>query len=237
MQNTETILEGYSDLEKGAYLGAIASLATADKEASEEELEYISQLADSASLSEEQKTVVLNAATEISGDELSSCLEILKKSELKYSLVADLMAFAKSDQNYSEEEQQSVHKIAQALNLDQQQFALLDQFAEKTSAQEIPTDQKEQSGFLSSLGLKEKLEKAGINPGNLMKGLIGIAGPMILAGIMRGGFGKRGGSGGMFNSGGMLGGGGLGSLIGMLSGGRGLGSAGGLLGRVLGGRF
>ena len=34
MEQNETILSGYSDTEKGAYLGAIASLATADRQAS-----------------------------------------------------------------------------------------------------------------------------------------------------------------------------------------------------------
>ena len=41
MTTPTTILSGYSDMEKGAYLGAIASISTADRSASEEELEYI----------------------------------------------------------------------------------------------------------------------------------------------------------------------------------------------------
>src|SRR5690242_10320231 len=108
MSENQTILEGYSDLEKGAYLGAIASLATADRQASDEELEYIQQLADSANLSPEQQQIVRDAATELSGEELNRCLDVLKNSQLKYSLVTDLMAFAKSDQDYSEAEQQSI---------------------------------------------------------------------------------------------------------------------------------
>ena len=46
--NTTTVLEGYSDQEKGAYLGAVASIATADRQASAEELEYISALCDAS---------------------------------------------------------------------------------------------------------------------------------------------------------------------------------------------
>jgi hypothetical protein len=97
--------------------------------------------------------------------------------------------------------------------------------------------------FLSSLGLQDKMQSAGINTGSLFKGLISIAGPMILGGLLSRGLGGRRSSGGLGGAlGGGLGsslggGGGLGSLIGMLSGGRGLGSAGGLLGKVLGGRF
>ena len=76
MTQEEKLLKDYSDEEKGAYLGAIASIATADHTASEEELEYITQLAESAEISEEQKQAVIRAATELSGDELTRCLEI-----------------------------------------------------------------------------------------------------------------------------------------------------------------
>ena len=233
MENKETILQGHSDLEKGAYLGAIASIATADREASEEEIGYISQLCDSANLSEQQKQSVIRAATELSGEELTRCLDVLKNSELKYSLITDLMAFAKSDENYSEEEKQNVHKIAQYLGVGEKQFSLLDQFAEKATTSEVPVEESAQPDFLSSLGLKDKMQNAGINPQSLFKGLLSIAGPMLLSGMLSGGFNRRGSGGG----GGILSGGGLGSLIGMLSGGRGFGNTGGLFGRILGGRY
>ena len=44
MEKQTTILEGYSDLEKGAYIGAIASLATADRIASPEEADHATRL-------------------------------------------------------------------------------------------------------------------------------------------------------------------------------------------------
>jgi len=238
MENNDTILEGHSDLEKGAYLGAIASLATADREASEEEIEYIEQLCDAAQLSQKQKEFVVRAATELTGEDLKKCLDVLKNSELKYSLVTDLIAFGKSDQNYSPEEQENVQKIATYLGVEQKQFSLLDQFAEKASTEATPEEIQKPS-FLSSTGLKDKLQSAGINPQSLLKGLIGIAGPMLLAGMLSGGMRRRSGMGGFGGLGGSIlgGGGGLGSIIGMLSGGRGIGSTGGLLGRMFGNRF
>ena len=234
MENRVTILEGHSDLEKGAYLGAIASIATADHVASEEELQHISGLCEAARLSEAQTQLVLRAATEMSGEELTNCLDVLKNSELRYSLIADLMAFAKSDENYSEAEEKSVHKIAQYLGLGEKQFSLLDQFAEKATTTDATPEEVASPGFLSSLGLKDKMQEAGINPNSLFKGLISVAGPMILGSLLSRGMNRRGGAG--MGGGLMTGGGGLGSLIGMLSGGRGFGGAGGLLGRMLGGR-
>jgi uncharacterized tellurite resistance protein B-like protein len=239
MMDDQKFLEGYSGPEKGAYLGAIASLATADRQASEEELEHISSLCDTADLTEPQKQVVLRAATELSGEELQRCLDILKNSELRYSLVTDLISFAKSDENYSEEEEQGVQKIASYLGVDQHQFSLLDQFSQEASTTREPVGEAGGTNFLSGSGLQDKLKNAGINTGGLLKGLLGFAGPMILGSLMSGGLGRGRRGGGLLGGlggGPMLGGGGLGSLIGMLSGGRGMSSTGGLLGRIFGGR-
>lgn len=247
MEETTTILEGYSDEEKGAYLGAIASIATADREASPEEKEYISALCDAADISDTQKQAVITAATELTGDELNKCLDVLKNSKLKYSLVADMSAFAKADGNYGEAEQKSVQKISQYLEVDQKQFSLLDEFTTKGTNSPLPMEEKAKPSFLSSLGLSDKMQSAGINSNGLLKGLLGIAGPVVLGSLLSGALGRRGRNagilgnrgGGMFGGGmmgsGMMGGGGLGSLIGMLSGGRRFGSTGGMLGRVLGG--
>lgn len=255
MTENTTILEGYSDMEKGAYLGAIASLATADTEASEEEMEYIEQLCRAAKLSPQHTAAVRQAATELSGEELNRCLDVLKNSELKYSLVTDLMAFAKADNDYSEAEEQSVQKISQYLGVNQQQFSLLDQFSKQTMQATPATGQQTtpatgqqapaQQNFFGG-GLQEKMQSAGINTGSLMKGVMAIAAPMLIGSMLSRGMGRRGGMGGFGGGfgggrmgggmGGMMMGGGLGSLIGMLSGGRGMRSTGGLLGRMLGGR-
>jgi uncharacterized tellurite resistance protein B-like protein len=233
MANNEKILEGHSDLEKGAYLGAIASIATADRQASEEEMEYISKLCEAADLSPSQKTYVLRAATELSSEELTRCLDILKKSDLRFSLITDLMAFAKSDENYSGGEQENIKKISVYLGVNEQQFSLLDEFAEKTKTLDVTPQESHHPYFLSSLGLRNKLQNAGINGGGLLKGLIGFAAPVILSGLLSGGRQRSSAVANGNMSGGLFGSGGLGSLTGMLSGGRGFGSTGGLLGKIL----
>ena len=252
MEETTTILQGYPDQEKGAYLGAIASIATADREASPEELEHITALCEAAGISQTQEEAVIKAATELSGEELNKCLDIVKNSELKYSLVTDLIAFAKSDETYSEAEQQRVQQISEYLGVDKKQFSLLDEFTDKAAANNVPPEEKAKPSFLSSLGLSDKMQKAGINSGGLLKGLLGIAGPVVLGSMLSGAMRRRGsgnrnfggmgggllgGGGGLLSGGGMMSGGGLGSLIGMLSGGRRFGNAGGLLSRITRGGF
>ena len=86
------------------------------------------------------------------------------------------------------------------------------------------------------------MESAGINSNNLLKGLLGIAGPLVLGSLLSGrnrGRSHAGmlGGGNMGGLGGMMGGAGLGSLIGMLSGGRSFRNTGGMFGRILGGGF
>ncbi|MEI6949262.1 TerB family tellurite resistance protein [Paraflavisolibacter sp. H34] len=249
MNPDQTILDGYSDQEKGAYLGAIASIATADKQASPEEVEYLTALATAARLSPEQQQQVLRSANSLSGEELTQYLDVLKGSELKFSLVTDLMAFARSDSDYSEAEKQHIRQMAQYLQIDAQQLALLDQVAEKAAAAPVQEDSPAAPNFLASGGLQQQLQSSGINTGSLLKGLLSFAGPFILAKMLRGDGRSSGGGGlggmlggalgGMFGGGNRAGraagggGGGLGSLISMLNGGRGFGNAGGMLGKIL----
>jgi uncharacterized tellurite resistance protein B-like protein len=250
MEDQISILEGYSDLEKGAYLGAIASLATADRSASAEELQYIDALVESAGLAAEQAELIRSAASKpMADDDLKRCLEVLKTSELRFSLISDIIAFASADSAYSEEEKKHVEEIANYLGVNHEQLSLLDQFTKKAvkeapdMAKAMETTEASPFGFLENLGFGDKMKNAGINTNSILKGALGIIGPMLLMNMFRGGrrntMGAGGGLlGGMGNLGGGLGsllGGGL--LGGLLGGGRGFSPAGGMLGRILrGGR-
>jgi uncharacterized tellurite resistance protein B-like protein len=257
----EKLLSGYSDSEKEAYITAVTCIATADRTASEEEMEFLEALTESAQLSEEGKQRIQHAATDVFGEDLKKSLDVLKGSDLRFSLITDLVAFAEADQNYSAEEKNNIEKIAQYLNVDQEQFSTINQFVKKSNEAQVAPEAVQQEGFLGSLGLEDKFKNSGLNFGSISKGLLGMIGPMLLGGLISRGLGGRrsggmlgggllGGLGGMFGGmlgggggmlggsrGGMLGGGGgLGSLIGMLGGGRGIGSTGGLFGRLLGRR-
>lgn len=241
MEHKTTILEGYTDMEKGAYLGAIASIATADRVAGEDELAFIDALIESANISEEQSDLIREAArSEVSDGDLERCLDVLKKSDLRYSLVSDVIAFSQADQSYSEDEKQTVEKIAAYLGVNQQQFTILDQFTKKAvqeapkHAEELENEEETPASFLDGLGFGDKLKTAGINSSTLFKGALGILGPILLARMFSGGRRSGGGVGGLL--GGLMGAGGglLGSIV---NGGRGSqqSSGGGLLGSLMGG--
>jgi uncharacterized tellurite resistance protein B-like protein len=66
------LLQNYSEAEKAAYLSAIASLATADRQASEAETQFLHALAQQAGLSEGAAQQVLAAAHDPSTKAFSS---------------------------------------------------------------------------------------------------------------------------------------------------------------------
>jgi uncharacterized tellurite resistance protein B-like protein len=247
MEQDTQLLTGYSDLEKGAYLGAIASIATADREASQEEITFLEALSQAAQLSDTQKGAVLQAAKDPSNISLEKCLEQLKNSDLRFSLITDIISFAKADGKYSPEEQTKITEMASELNVNQEQVQALSQVVNEAEKAPEATPEHIQNNLLGSGGIGEMLKKVGIPTNGLMKGLLAVLAPMVLSRILsgRGGMGGLGGGGGLGGLlGGVLGGqrapmgrqGGLGSIISILSGGRGYqNTAGGLLGRVLGG--
>lgn len=255
-QTQTSILSGYSDLEKGAYLGAIASLATADRVASEEELDYINALIESAEISEEQAGLIRHVAnSEVADDDLERFLAVLKTSELRFSLVSDVIAFAQADTNYTETEKEKVQQIASYLGVNQEQFSVLDEFTRKAvdevpqHAEALKSENTTPSNFLDSLGFGDKLKNAGINTNSLFKGALGIIGPLLLAKMFTGKGKNSMGGGGLLGGiiGSVLASGALGSLMGGKSnsgstaglstgGGGGFGDLAGMLGRILGGK-
>jgi uncharacterized tellurite resistance protein B-like protein len=214
------ILEGYSSQEKKAYIIAIASIATADQSASDQEMNYLANLANASGLSEEEKNEMVYAAKETSGQSLKPALDILKSSELKYSLITDLIAFAESDNNVAEQEKKHISSIANYLEISDEQVTLLNQYVKETANQ--PAEAMGISGagglggILDNFGLGDKLKNSGINMGSLTKGLIGFIGPMIMGKMLNKGLQGT-------NASSSLGQGGLGSLLGGLSGGKGIG--------------
>ena len=64
---SEEILTGYSSKEKAAYLGVLASLATADRNADEEEVEHFREMATAAGIPQNESEVILEAANDTTG--------------------------------------------------------------------------------------------------------------------------------------------------------------------------
>ncbi|QHT70229.1 TerB family tellurite resistance protein [Rhodocytophaga rosea] len=240
MEQDNQLLKDFSDAEKGAYLSAIASIATADRKATEDEIEFLEALADSADLPSDQEQLVMQAANDPSNTNLQSNLDILKNSQLRFSLLTDVISFAKADGVYTPEEQQRVQQIATYLNIDQTQYNALNQFVDTAETAQKQGQDVSGPNFLESSGLSNTMSKLGISP-SFLKGALAVMAPILISRMMNGG-GRRGRVGGIgmgsTPSGGLLGGllGGVaGSMLGKTSAGGMLGgSGGGLLGSSTG---
>lgn len=224
------LLQNYSDQEKAAYLSVIASLASADREASAAEIEFLQQLAQEAGLSGGATQQVLASAKDATNESIKSNLDALRGSDLRFSLVTDLISFARADGAYSNTEEEMVNKIASYLGITPQQTHTLEQVVDQ--AANVPHDAADPAKQSFFGGITDKLEGAGIPKSALMAGLLGVVAPMVISKVM-GGRNQSGMGGGLMNSGmgGLLGGAsqsGMGGLLGGLLGG-------GLLSGVLGG--
>jgi uncharacterized tellurite resistance protein B-like protein len=222
------LLQNYSEAEKTAYLSAIAALATADRQASAPETEFLQRLTQQAGLSQGAAQQVVQAAQDSSNQTIQQNLDALKGSDLRFSLITDLISFARADGAYSNEEEAMVDKMAAYLGVNAEQKATLENVVDQAAS--VPHDAQDpgKQSFLSGLG--DKLSNVGIPKSALLTGLLGVVAPMVISRVMSGGsssagYGQSQPSGTM---GGMLGG--------LLGGGQGGGSGmGGLLGGLLGG--
>jgi len=254
---TSELLSDYPIHEKEAYIGAIASIATVDRQATDDELDYLAALAEAAGV--DQQMVEASAKDE-TNQLIKGQLEILKNSDLRFALITDIITFAKADDKLDQAEQEKINDISSYLGITNQQTNALNALVEKSASISPDDESLKDESFLEKNGLSGILKGANIPSGGILKGLLAIAAPLILSKMFRNrsnGFDNQNGNpcgllgsvfGGSNSSlGGGLGGGllgsllngggsnmgGLGSILGNLSGGRGYGG----LGSILGGLF
>jgi len=221
------LLQNYSEAEKTAYLSAIASLATADRQASSNETEFLEALAQQVGLSGGATLQVLAAAQDSNNQTIQNNLDVLKNSDLRFSLVTDLISFARADGAYSNDEEAMVGKMAAYLGINADQKQILETVVDQAAT--VPHDPQDpaKEGFLGRMG--DTLSGVNIPRGALMAGLLGVVAPMILS-RMSGGNSNN-------NNNQSAGGGLLGGSMGGLLGGAaqsGMGGMGGMLGGLLG---
>ncbi len=226
----------YPAAQRAAYLGAIASLLTADKEASQAEGEFLSHLAQATGLAQEDAQHVVDAALDPNNESLMQDLTTLKSSDLRFSLVQDLISFAQSDGQYSEAEQERIAQMAQFLGVTEEQFDALHQYQQAAADGANVNDPR----FLQQSGIGSLFSQLGLpKGGGMLSGILAVAGPMILQKVLAG----RGAPGAGATAPGS--GGGLMDILGQVMGGMGGapqqrpgGGGGGLmdiLGQVMGG--
>ncbi|EMR02133.1 tellurite resistance TerB family protein [Cesiribacter andamanensis] len=212
-QEQTPLLKDYSIEERGAYFAALATIASADGTASAEELEFLQLMAEAAELPENMHEELVYVARNPSQLNLQKCLDILKTSPLRFSFITDIISFAKADGQYTAQEKKHIEDMAAYLDINQKQFSILDTYVSKANEAPQEGEDPTSQSFLNKHGLTDMFKNAGISP-QMVTGILGVAAPLLIAGMLRGGRGRRGG----MMGGGMMGGG-LGGLLGGLLGG------------------
>ena len=229
--NTQ-LLQNYSETEKTAYLSAIASLATADREASPAEGQFLQALTQQAGLSAESTQQVVGAANDASNQGIQQYLDVLKGSDLRFSLVTDLISFARADGAYANDEEAMITKMSAYLGINPEQRQTLETVVDQANTVAHDPQDPAKEGFFSSIG--DKLSNVGIPKGALMAGLLGVVAPLVLSRVMGGGQQQTASSDNEQSGGGGMLGGLMGSGMGGLLGGAAQSGLGGLLGGLLG---
>lgn len=223
------LLQNYSEPEKTAYLSAIASLATADRQASGAEAEFLQALAQQAGLSGGATQQVLAAAQDSNNQSIQQHLDALKGSDLRFSLVTDLISFARADGAYANDEEAMIGKMSQYLGINPEQKQALETVVDQAATVAHDPQDPAKESFFGGIG--DKLSSVGIPKNALMAGLLGVVAPMVISRVVGGRGQSAGGGMGSGSLGGLLGGAansGMGGLLGGLLGG-------GMLGGLLGG--
>lgn len=227
----------YSEGEKSAYLTLLASVATADHENSEGEIAFMQQMCEVSDISQKCANEVTMAMTNPASVDFSTHITNLKNSELKFSLIADIINMVNADGDMDADEVAHVNKLNQALGINQNQFDVMKEYVHKanshakeqtttpglgflggndsggSSSSGIGSMLSTAAGFLVQSGLLNKFQQNNIPTNNFQQGstmgtiLSGLATSFIQSKI-------SGGNSNNANSGGGMLGGLVGSMLG-----------------------
>ncbi|HJK89939.1 MAG TPA: TerB family tellurite resistance protein [Polyangiaceae bacterium LLY-WYZ-15_(1-7)] len=116
--------------EKLAYLCVVASIAGSDGEVTDDEVANLRALAKSMELPKRDIGQVIGAAEDPEHSEVQAALSQLAGSELRFTLITDLLFLAFADDHYSKEEQREVAGVADRLGVSEKQVAAIRSYVE-----------------------------------------------------------------------------------------------------------
>lgn len=110
---------------KISYLCIIASLCYIDKDFSDEEKEQLNKLLDVLEISDKGKSKIYSAIFEFNNNNKIANINIinnLKKSDIKFTLISDLVLIAFADDILKDEEYSYIYDIATQINVTKEQL-------------------------------------------------------------------------------------------------------------------
>lgn len=94
-----------------AYLKIIGYISKVDCQIDDREIAFLQELFRNASLTEEEQETFMSALDMMNETDLKSCLDLLEKSDIRFSLINDMVNIMYADGNASEIERETVENI------------------------------------------------------------------------------------------------------------------------------
>ncbi len=130
--------------EKVDYLSIVASIAAADGRVSDDEITQMRQYCETIEIGGIGIGMILNAVEDPSVIDVPVVLERLSHTELKFTLLSDMLFMAYADGVVSPGEREEIEKIAVALGISRDQIAAIDRYIKNVlSAQQSESSSSE----------------------------------------------------------------------------------------------
>lgn len=143
----------YPEAERRDYLTVVASMAFADGEVTDDEVARIEGMCDDFALSEGSREQVLESARHPSAAELGLILSRMRTSELRFSLLIDLVDIAIADGVVASGEEAELESLADELDITHGQLAMTRRFVlEKRQSKHAQASPETLAG-LASVGI------------------------------------------------------------------------------------
>ena len=139
MSETKHLLTSYSQGDKVAYLSIVASIASADHNVSDEEIAHLRKLCKSVEISSKGLGTVISAAEHPSKVNVVKYIKDLSSSDLRFSLMTDIIALAFADDEFTSEEETKITAMAKTLKIKPDQLAAIKKYIEAVRSAQTST--------------------------------------------------------------------------------------------------
>lgn len=136
--NSELALEGARTVaslpieQRLDYLRVLAALAGADGILGGRELGALEAYCDRLGVGYEHRTTVFESARRVDPKRVTAVCETFRKSDLRFSLLTDLLVIAMSDHTYGDAERVVIDAIADLLDIQPHQLRAMETYADRT---------------------------------------------------------------------------------------------------------
>jgi uncharacterized tellurite resistance protein B-like protein len=183
--------------ERMDYLRVLAALTAVDDDIAGTELGALGEFCDALGVAGQNKEEVFAFAHDTDNKRVRATCERLRDSQLRYTLVTDLLYIAYTDQTYSSEEREVVEGIAELLHIDARQLDAMETYAQhvlRARVGRLPSDPAGEDDDDSSANIAGGLAAAGVpltavalaGGGGLAQGLAVLGGAALGAGAAAG---------------------------------------------------